>query len=69
MATKRIPPEVKIQADAIIDGIVHRTCPSCGHTKPLDQFGLRYCKNAGAQGQMLIREQSWCRLCRSGKGS
>lgn len=55
-------PEVKIQADAVIGGVVYRTCPKCGESKPLDAFGLR--KMADAEGQEQIRNQSWCRDCR-----
>ena len=67
MPTK-LYPEVKIQADAIVDGVVYRTCPKCAQSKPLDAFGLRNCKNAGTDGQLLVRNQSWCRVCRSGNG-
>ena len=45
-------------------GVVHRTCPKCKQTKPLDEFGLRTMKGAGPDGEDVIRNQSWCRVCR-----
>lgn len=64
MAGKKLRPEVKIQADSIIDGVVHRVCPKCDETKSLDDFGLRKMADTGSQGQEQIRNQSWCRPCR-----
>ena len=56
--------EVRIHADEIIDGIAYKRCPECGELKPLDDFGVRRKKNAGAGGQDVITDQSWCRSCR-----
>ncbi len=36
-----------------------RVCPHCGREKPISQFGFR---NMGGGN---IRNQSWCRECRS----
>jgi hypothetical protein len=56
---------VRILGSAIDDsGVVYRTCPHCGETKPLNDFGLRRMKNAGPNGEDVIRNQSWCRSCR-----
>lgn len=54
---------VKIKADVIRDGIVHRKCPNCHEVKPLDDFGLRRMK-MGAGRPDLVTNQSWCRACR-----
>ena len=56
--------EVRIRADAIIDGIVHRKCPHCKEMKPLDEFGLRRMAGHGTEGQDLLTNQSRCRDCR-----
>lgn len=48
-------------------GAVNRKCPSCGVTKPLNDFGLRRMKHAGPNGEDVVRNQSWCRYCRSGR--
>ena len=56
--------EVRILADEVKDGKALRTCPNCGKTKPLDEFGLRRIKNGGQDGQDLVTNQSWCRECR-----
>ena len=56
--------EVRILADAIIDGIVHRKCPQCGDLKPLDEFGLRRMASHGKDGRDLLTNQSRCRDCR-----
>lgn len=48
-------------------GVVTRKCPSCDTTKPLDDFGLRRMKHAGPNGEDVVRNQSWCRDCRSGR--
>jgi len=56
-------PSVVIRVDEIIDGIAHRRCPKCGATKPLDKFGLRNMRQA--DGSTVVREQAWCRECRS----
>ena len=36
-----------------------RVCPHCGQEKPLSEFGFRN------MGTGEIRNQSWCRECRS----
>jgi len=46
-------------------GMVERKCPKCGVTKPVNDFGLRRMKHAGPNGEDVIRNQSWCRPCRS----
>ena len=56
-------PSVVIRADELIDGIAHRRCPKCGVLKPLDGFGLRNMRQA--DGSTVVREQAWCRECRS----
>jgi hypothetical protein len=38
------------------------TCPHCGATRPLAQFGLR------KMGNGQIRNAPWCRPCRSSPG-
>lgn len=48
-------------------GAVSRKCPSCEVVKPLNDFGLRRMKNAGPNGEDVVRNQSWCRDCRSGR--
>lgn len=48
-------------------GVVNCKCPSCGATKPLNDFGLRRMKGAGPNGVSVVRNQSWCRDCRSGR--
>jgi len=62
---KRLPPIVKIHGDAIVDGLVHRHCPRCEILKPMDMFGLRNMKQA--DGTTVVREQTWCRSCRSSR--
>lgn len=58
--------KVKIQAELHDnDGTVWRECPSCGEPKPLDQFGLRRMGRKNEDGTDEIRNQSWCRACRS----
>jgi len=61
------PPSVVIHADEVVDGIVHRRCPKCGILKPLDLFGLRNMR--AADGSTVVREQSWCRTCRTSNRS
>ena len=39
-----------------------RICPHCGKEKPLSAFGFRKMK-PGKDGE--IRNQSWCKECRS----
>jgi hypothetical protein len=56
--------EVRIRADEIIDGIVHRKCPNCGELKPLDAFGLRRMAGHGKGGRDVLTNQSRCRACR-----
>jgi hypothetical protein len=46
-------------------GTVNRKCPCCEVVKPLNDFGLRRMKHAGPNGEDVIRNQSWCRECRS----
>lgn len=53
--------QVRIVADQLVNGEVHRTCPKCQATKPLDEFGLR--RVVGSKGP-LTTNQSWCRICR-----
>ena len=57
-------PEVRINADAVVNGVVHRTCPNCNEVKPLDEFGLRKMAGHGKDGSDLVTNQSWCRTCR-----
>jgi hypothetical protein len=59
--------ELRINADTIVDGKVHRTCPNCGESKPLDEFGLRKMAGSGKDGADLVTNQSWCRSCRTRK--
>ena len=54
---------VIIHGDAIVQGVVHRQCPHCKALQPMDAFGLRTVRQA--DGTPLVREQSWCRTCRS----
>lgn len=56
---------VVVQGEQDKTGAVHRKCPCCGVVKPLNDFGLRRMKNAGPNGEDVIRNQSWCRECRS----
>lgn len=57
--------EVRVLADEIIDGVVHRCCPKCGELKPLDEFGMRRMAGYGREeGTDLVTNQSWCRTCR-----
>lgn len=56
--------EVRINADKIIDGVVHRRCPHCKKLKPLDDFGLRRMKQGSKGGRDLVTNQSRCSLCR-----
>ena len=37
-----------------------RICPNCGIEKPISEFGFR------DMGNGTIRNQSWCKECRSG---
>jgi hypothetical protein len=54
---------VIIHGDALIQGVVHRQCPHCKTLQPMDAFGLRTMRQA--DGTPLVREQSWCRSCRT----
>ena len=56
--------KVRIRADKVIDGVVHRRCPKCGQMLPLDAFGIRRMANAGGDGADLLTNQSQCRGCR-----
>lgn len=56
--------ELKILADQIVDGVVHRKCPRCKEVKPLSEFGLRKLKARAAGGSDLVTNQSWCTPCR-----
>ncbi len=58
---------VVVQGEKDKTGTVHRKCPSCGVVKPLNDFGLRRMKHAGPNGEDVVRNQSWCRDCRSGR--
>jgi hypothetical protein len=53
---------VVIHAHEVIDGVVHRRCPNCQELKPLGAFGVR---SMPAAAGPVVREQSWCRACRS----
>ena len=55
---------LKILADKIVDGVVHRTCPHCGEMKPLNDFGLRRMQPAIPGEPPTVTNQSWCRPCR-----
>lgn len=61
-------PFVKIVGETGSNGEVYRTCPKCGTSKPLNDFGLRTLKKAGPGGEDVITNQSWCRPCRSPRG-
>ena len=41
-----------------------RECPHCHKIKPLSEFGFR---NMGEKQNNQIRNQSWCKDCRSKK--
>lgn len=56
--------QLKILADQIFDGVVHRKCPRCKEVKSLSEFGLRKLKARVAGGQDLVTNQSWCTPCR-----
>lgn len=45
----------------IIKGGGTRVCPNCGEEKPISEFGYRRMK----PGDGEIRNQSWCKECRS----
>jgi hypothetical protein len=59
--------ELRINADKVVDGRVHRTCPNCQELKELDEFGLRQILGSGTDGSDLVTNQSWCRPCRGKK--
>lgn len=54
-----------IQSHKTVDGIAYRRCPRCEQEKPIDAFGLRRMAGQGPSGEDVIRNQSWCRACRS----
>lgn len=54
--------KVTIDADGYEGGILFRTCPHCGKKKPITDFGLRAMTPGGE-----VRNQSWCKECRSGR--
>lgn len=56
---------VVVQGEQDKTGAVHRKCPCCEVVKPLNDYGLRRMKHAGPNGEDVIRNQSWCRECRS----
>ncbi len=62
--SKPVRAEVRINADEIVDGVPHRTCPKCKELKPLDDFGLRKMGVPGKHGGDLITNQSYCHACR-----
>lgn len=62
--TRKISSSLRILADQIIDGVVHRQCPRCQKHKPLDAFGLRKMVGRGEDGGNLVTNQSWCKACR-----
>ena len=49
-----------ISSEGYHDGILYRRCPHCGEVKPISEFGLRAMRPDGP-----VREQSWCKQCRS----
>jgi hypothetical protein len=58
----------KRRKSAVFDGdgnevLISLMCLKCRTLKPLAQFGLR------KMGDGAIRNQPWCRTCRSGAGS
>ena len=55
---------VVVQGEQDKAGVVHRKCPRCEVVKPLNDYGLRRMKQAGPNGEDVIRNQSWCRECR-----
>lgn len=50
---------ITVQGDT---GVVTLKCPACGKMKPLGDFGIRQMR----PGQVLKRNQSWCKDCRGG---
>lgn len=50
---------VKVQASSYNGSEPLRVCPKCGKEKPLSEFGWRDMGNGD------IRNQSWCKECRS----
>ena len=48
-----------IQFENYEDGSMMRRCPHCGELKPIEDFGMR------DMGDGTIRNQSWCKDCRS----
>ena len=48
-----------IQGSSYDNGVMKRICPNCHKEKPLSDFGLRDMGNGN------IRNQSWCKDCRS----
>lgn len=50
-----------IQFENYYDGSMMRRCPHCGELKPIEDFGMR------DMGDGTIRNQSWCKDCRSYK--
>ena len=51
---------VTIQASTYNNGELKRICPHCKKEKPLSEFGLRAMEPGGT-----VRNQSWCKECRS----
>ena len=62
------PRPKKRRASAVFDADGHEVlitlmCLKCRHVRPLAQFGLRKMPDGA------IRNQPWCRTCRSGTGA
>lgn len=51
--------KLKIQTSGYNGSEPTRICPHCGKEKPLSEFGFRN------MGNGEIRNQSWCKECRS----
>jgi hypothetical protein len=52
----------KVKDGQVIKASGTRVCPHCGIEKPLAEFGFRRMESGGS-----IRNQSWCKDCRSSK--
>ncbi len=60
-ATLRYVPKrtsVHVAPGVVLTG-ASMTCPHCGETKPAEDFGFR------RMGDGTVRNQSWCRACRT----
>ena len=60
-------PKTIIQSSRTINGVAYRKCPRCEEEKAIDDFGLRRLAGKGPEGEDVVRNQSWCRPCRSSR--